>query len=64
MSYGNLNSYVIEHLPDGRCAAYEIQLTGLRVKIADFESPETAAEWVAWKQGIPRINPYCKGEGP
>ena len=60
MSYGNLNSYVVEHLSDGKCRVIEVRLTGQRVKIADFETADTAAEWVAWKQGFPRINPNSK----
>jgi hypothetical protein len=60
MPYSNLNSYVVEHQSDGKCRVIEVRLTGERVKIADFETADTAAEWVAWKQGIPRINPNSK----
>ena len=61
MAYAGIpvESFIIEHLAEGwRVTERRADLTD--IPIADFVSYRDAHEWVRWKQGLPKLNPYAE----
>jgi hypothetical protein len=52
-----VESFVIQRLDQGGWRVIERRADLTDIPIADFVSLRDADEWVAWKQGPPRINP-------
>src|SRR6266700_878807 len=62
MTYLPVESFIIQRLQEGgwRVIQRKADLTNLLV--ADFVSYGEAEEWVNWKSGHPKINPYAMAE--
>ncbi|WP_157788412.1 hypothetical protein [Bradyrhizobium japonicum] len=52
-----VESFIIQRLEQGGWRVIERRADLTDNPIADFVSLRDAEEWVAWKQGAPRINP-------
>jgi hypothetical protein len=52
-----VESFIIQRLEQGGWRVIERRADLTDIPIADFVSLRDAEEWVAWKQGNPRINP-------
>jgi len=52
-----VESFIILRLKQGGWHVIERRADLTDIPIADFVSLQDAEEWVAWKQGTPRINP-------
>jgi len=62
-----IDSFIIQRLEDGgfRVVHRRADLAGLTdIPIADFVSHQDAQEWVNWKSGYPRTNPYADFDAP
>ena len=57
-----IESFIIQRLQDGGWRVIHRQADLMEVPIADFVSHQEAEEWVNWKSGHPRINPYAMPE--
>jgi elongation factor G len=62
MTYLPVESFIIQRLQQGgwRVIHRRADLTDL--PIADFVSHRDAEEWVNWKSGLPKINPYARAD--
>jgi hypothetical protein len=54
----NDNSFIVQRLQEGGWRVIHRQADLTYVPIADFVSHREADEWVKWKSGHPKINPY------
>jgi hypothetical protein len=54
----NDNSFIVQRLQEGGWRVIHRQADLTDVPIADFVSHREADEWVKWKSGHPKINPY------
>jgi hypothetical protein len=54
----NDNSFIVQRLQEGGWRVIHRQADLTDVPIADFVSHREADEWVKWKSGQPKINPY------
>ncbi|MFK4527401.1 hypothetical protein ABIF90_005382 [Bradyrhizobium japonicum] len=52
-----VESFIIQRHEQGGWRVIERRADLTDIPIADFVSLQDAEEWVAWKQGTPRINP-------
>ena len=55
-----VESFIIERLEEGGWRVTERRSDLTDIPIADFVSLRDAEEWVKWKQGLPRLNPYAE----
>ena len=55
----NDNSFIVQRLQEGGWRVIHRQADLTDVPIADFVSHREADEWVKWKSGHPKINPYA-----
>jgi hypothetical protein len=55
-----IESFITERLEDGGWRVTERRADLTDIPIADFGSLRDAEEWVRWKSGIPKLNPYAK----
>jgi elongation factor G len=62
MTYLPVESFIIERLEDGGWRVIHRRADLTDVPIADFVSLRDAEEWVNWKSGHPKINPYAMAE--
>src|ERR1700722_4809725 len=58
MTYLPVESFIIQRLQEGGWRVIHRQANLSDVPIADFVSYREADEWVRWKSGHPKINPY------
>jgi hypothetical protein len=54
-----VESYITERLAEGGWRVTERRADLTDIPIAVFVSLSDAEEWVNWKQGVPRLNPYA-----
>ncbi|MET4388149.1 hypothetical protein ABIB73_003911 [Bradyrhizobium sp. F1.4.3] len=54
-----VKSYITERLAEGGWRVTERGADLTDIPVADFVSLRDAEEWVNWKQGLPRLNPYA-----
>ncbi|MFK4387891.1 hypothetical protein GPL17_14000 [Bradyrhizobium yuanmingense] len=54
-----VESFVIERLVEGGWRVSERRPDREDIPVADFVSLRDAEEWVNWKQGVPKLNPYA-----
>jgi translation elongation factor EF-G len=59
MTYLSAESFIIERLQEGGWRVIHRQADLTDLPIADFASHREAEEWVKWKSGRPKINPYA-----
>jgi translation elongation factor EF-G len=59
MTYLPVESFIIQRLQEGGWRVIHRQTDLTDVPIADFVSHREADEWVKWKSGHPKINPYA-----
>jgi hypothetical protein len=52
-------SYITERLAEGGWRVTERHADLTDIPIAVFVSLRDAEEWVSWKQGLPKFNPYA-----
>jgi hypothetical protein len=50
---------IIERLAEGGWRVTERRADLSDIPVADFVSLRDAEEWVNWKQGLPKLNPYA-----
>jgi elongation factor G len=62
MTYLPVESFIIQRLQDGGWRVIHRRADLTDVPIADFVSLRDAEEWVNWKSGHPKINPYAMAE--
>jgi hypothetical protein len=55
-----VESFIIERLAEGGFRVTERRADLVDIPIADFVSFRDADEWVKWKSGHPKVNPYTK----
>ena len=55
-----VESVIMERLEGGRWRVIERRADLTDVPIADFVSRRDAEEWMRWKQGSPKLNPYAE----
>jgi len=60
MKYLPVESFIMQRLEDGGWRVTERRADLTDIPIADFVSRQDAEEWMNWKQGAPKINPYAK----
>ncbi|MCA1549982.1 hypothetical protein I6F36_24430 [Bradyrhizobium sp. BRP19] len=53
-----VESFIIERLDAGGWRVTERRPDLTDIPVADFVSLRDAEEWVQWKQGVPKLNPY------
>ncbi|QPF88877.1 hypothetical protein [Bradyrhizobium commune] len=53
-----VESFIIERLADGGWRVTQRRADLADIPIAEFVSRLDAEEWVNWKQGVPKLNPY------
>ena len=54
-----VESFIIERLNAGGWSVTERRPDLTDIPVADFVSLRDAQEWVKWKQGVPKLNPYA-----
>ena len=59
MTYLSAESFIIERLQEGGWRVIHRQADLTDLPVADFASHREAEEWVKWKSGHPKINPYA-----
>src|SRR5882757_1132243 len=62
MTYLPVESFIIQRLQNGGWRVIHRRADLTDVPIADFVSLCDAEEWVNWKSGQPKINPYAMAE--
>jgi hypothetical protein len=55
-----VESFIKERLAEGGWRVTERRADLTDIQIADFVSRSDAEEWINWKSGHPRVNPYAK----
>jgi hypothetical protein len=55
-----IESFIMERLADGGWRVTERRADLTDIPIADFVSLRDAEEWLNWKSGKPKVNPYAK----
>jgi hypothetical protein len=55
-----VESFIIERLEEGGWRVTERRADLTDIPIADFVSLRDAEEWVKWKEGLPKLNPYAE----
>jgi translation elongation factor EF-G len=58
MTYLPVESFIVQRLQEGGWRVIHRQADLTDIPIADFVSHREADEWVKWKSGHPKINPY------
>jgi elongation factor G len=64
MAYLSIESFIMQRLEGGGCRVVYRQADLTDIPIADFVSYQDAEEWVNWKSGLPKTNPYADMEAP
>src|SRR6516162_10052359 len=59
MTYLPVDSFIIQRLEEGGWRVIQRRADLTDLPIADFVSHREADEWVKWKSGHPKINPYA-----
>lgn len=54
-----VESFIIKRLVEGGWRVTERRPDLTDIPVADFVSLRDAEEWVTWKQGVPKLNPYA-----
>jgi translation elongation factor EF-G len=62
MTYLPVESYIIQRLQEGGWRVMQRRGDLTDLAIADFVSYREAEEWVNWKSGHPKINPYAMAD--
>jgi elongation factor G len=62
MTYLPVESFIIRRLEEGGWRVIHRRVDVTDLPIADFTSLREAEEWVNWKSGHPKINPYAMAE--
>jgi elongation factor G len=62
MTYLPLESFIIQRLQEGGWRIIHRRADLADLPIADFVSHREAEEWVKWKSGHPKINPYAMAD--
>jgi hypothetical protein len=55
-----IESFIMERLEEGGWRVIERRADLTDIPIADFVSLGDAQEWLDWKSGSPKVNPYAK----
>lgn len=55
-----VESFIMKRLAEGGWRVIERRANLADIPIADFVSKRDAEEWVDWKTGSPKLNPYDK----
>src|SRR6266581_2577410 len=62
MTYLPIESFIIQRLQEGGWRVIHRRADRTDLPIADFVSHREAKEWVNWKSGHPKINPYATAD--
>jgi translation elongation factor EF-G len=62
MTHLSVESFIIQRLQEGGWRVIRRQADLADLPVADFTSYREAEEWVNWKSGHPRINPYAMAD--
>src|ERR1700740_1364816 len=62
MPHVPVESFIIERVSEGGWRVVHRRADLSDLPIADFVSLRDAEEWVSWKSGRPKINPYATAE--
>ena len=62
MTHLSVESFIIQRLQEGGWRVILRQADLADQPVADFTSYREAEEWVSWKSGHPKINPYAMAD--